>query len=282
MLAAMMAGCGGGGGSSGPLPSSGAPLSGSATVSLTGAGGAPETFALPAEGGYSGTITLTPSAAVSGVSLDLVTGASPPGGGQSPTGGGQALVFVGVTVASTVPLAVMPAFTFTVPGSVLQSTRRTQQNGNSELSLSFFDPASPAAGYQSGGTCSQNGTTVTCAGSNAPFTLSGQQQYVFELSTSPASAGATVISVPTPAPIVCSPSSVAVLVNGTVVIDCTEQNYGGAFTLSLSSPNVASVQQSDNLTYAFFNVVGLQGGTTTLTLRSQPGGTGSVAITVVP
>jgi hypothetical protein len=278
VLAAMTAGCGGG---SSSVPSAGAPSSGSSTVSLSGAAGTPETFALPSEGGYSGTIALTSATTVSGVTLDLVTAATPPGGAPAPSGTGQALVFVGVTASSTVSLAAMPAFTFTVPESALQSARRSQQS-NSELSLSLFDPTNPTAGYQSGGTCSQSSTTVTCVGTNASFTLSAQQQYVFELSISPASTGSTVISVPAAAPIVCSPPSVVVLFNGTVVIDCSAQGYSGAFTLSLTNPAVASVVQSDDLTFTYFNVTGLEVGTTMLSLRSQPGGTGSVAITVVP
>ncbi|HTX03201.1 MAG TPA: hypothetical protein VMD07_05930 [Candidatus Acidoferrales bacterium] len=96
----------------------------------------------------------------------------------------------------------------------------------------------------------------------------------------PSAGGTALIVVPTAAPIVCSPSSILVGVNQTVVIDCTEQGYGGAFTWSVASPAIASVVQSNDLTYTFFNVNGLQAGTTTLSLHSQPGGTGSVAITV--
>jgi hypothetical protein len=97
-----------------------------------------------------------------------------------------------------------------------------------------------------------------------------------------AAGGATAIFVPAPAPIVCTPAPVVVGVNGTVVIVCTAPGYAGPFTLSVADPTVASVQQSNALNFTYFNVTGLRAGTTTLSLQSQPGGTGSVAITVAP
>jgi hypothetical protein len=99
----------------------------------------------------------------------------------------------------------------------------------------------------------------------------------------PATAGgATAILVPAPAPIDCTPAPVVVGVNGTVVIVCTAPGYAGPFTFAVADPSVALVQQSNALTLTYFDVTGLRAGTTTLSLQSQPGGTGSVAITVAP
>ena len=95
------------------------------------------------------------------------------------------------------------------------------------------------------------------------------------------SGGQLVVSIPTPAPVVCSPAPVSVPVGQTVVIDCTSLGYSGAFTTALGNPAVAAVALASG-TYTFFYVSGLQPGSTTLTLTFAAGGAGSEAITVTP
>jgi hypothetical protein len=200
-------------------------------------------------------------------------------------------MFVGVTLSSGLALLGIPAFALTVPSPELQSVRRSAQSSDFALLLEFFDPANPLAGYQTGEGCSLGGNTATCAGATAPFALLAQVRYVFELARhdltpapAPASSatavGATLISVPSPAPIGCSPSSDTVGVNQTNIIICTEQDYSGPFALTVADPTIASVQQADSASFTFFSVTGLRLGTTTLSLRSQAGVTGSLPITV--
>jgi hypothetical protein len=83
--------------------------------------------------------------------------------------------------------------------------------------------------------------------------------------TSSSPGGQIVISVPTPAPVVCTPSPVSVPAGQRMVIEC-------------SAPVVTLATG----TYTFFYVAGLAVGTTTVTLQSQPGGTGSEQIIVTP
>jgi hypothetical protein len=287
--AAMLAACGGSAVSSAP------PSSATISVTLSGVAGSAQTVALPpSTGGYTGSMILTFAQPASGVVADLSVGPSPPGSAPTPTGTDQPLVFVGVSVSSNVTLSGIPAFVLTLPNSALQTVRRPQSDDDFELLLDFFDPNNPSLGYQSGGACSLSGNTATCTGNAALFNLLAPLTYVFECkrhnlaptpspspSTSPSPAGGTtVIVVPTPAAIVCNPPSVIVAVNGTTIIDCSAQDYGGRFTLTVANPAIASVQQSDSLTFTYFTIPGLSAGATTLTLQSQPGGTGSVPITV--
>jgi hypothetical protein len=287
--AAMLAACGGRGFSPAPVSSA------STTTVLNGGTGSAQTVTLPSAGGYAGSMILTFAQPASGVTADLSIGPSPPAGAPVPTSTDQPLVFVGLSVSSNVTLSGIPALVLRIPDSELQNIRRAQSDDDFDLLLDFFDPNNPSAGYQSGGACSLNGDTATCTGSsNALFNLLASLQYIFECkrhnhvptpSPSPTATGSpaggtTVIVVPTPAAIVCSPSSVVVAVKGTAIIDCTAQGYGGKFTATVANPAIASVQQSDSLTFTYFTVTGLSAGTTTITFRSQPGGSGSVSITV--
>jgi hypothetical protein len=229
-------------------------------------------------------MALTFAATTSGVSANVTAGASPPPGIPEPSGTDTPLLFIGLTVSANVALAALPAFTFTVPASTSQSVRRATQSITYTDVVDEYDPTNPSAGFQPGETCSIAGSTVTCSG-GAIVTLTGQQSYAFvleEQQLSGSAGGAATIVVPTPAPIVCSPSSDAVGVNQTNFIDCTEPLYGGAFTFSVADPTIATVRQANDLTTTFFSVTGLRAGTTTLSLQSQAGGTGSLTITVAP
>jgi hypothetical protein len=234
---------------------------------------------------------LTLAGTASGASANVSVGESPPPGVPVPPGADQPLVYVGLAVSTNVALAGIPGFIFSVPASALQSVRRSSQSGNFAILLNVFDPAAPSAGFQSGETCSVSGQTVTCTGGSVQFNLVAQLQYVFELAQrnltpaptpSAAAGGTATITVPTPAPIVCSPSSDIVGVNQTNIIACTAQGYGGTFKVAVADPTIVSVALADSSTFDFFNVTGLKAGSTTLTFQSQPGGTGSIAITVEP
>jgi hypothetical protein len=93
------------------------------------------------------------------------------------------------------------------------------------------------------------------------------------------SGGTVVIVIPSPAPIACAPRTVTVPVAQTIVVNCTEQNYSGAFTWTLSNANIASVQLAAG-TFSYFYITGLKAGTVTLSLQSSIGGTGAVTVTV--
>lgn|GEM_PF-3787121 len=99
--------------------------------------------------------------------------------------------------------------------------------------------------------------------------------------TSSGPGGQIVISVPTPAPVVCTPSPVSIPVGQRTVIQCSAQNYNGPLSFSVADPATALVMPATG-TYTFFYVAGLAVGTTTVTFQSQPGGTGSEQITVTP
>jgi hypothetical protein len=94
--------------------------------------------------------------------------------------------------------------------------------------------------------------------------------------------GGITIDVPTPSPVVCSPAPVSVAVGQNALVDCTAQGYIGSFTWSVADPTIVSVQQFNNETFTFFTITGLKAGTTTFSLQSQPGGTGSDTIVVSP
>jgi uncharacterized protein YjdB len=106
--------------------------------------------------------------------------------------------------------------------------------------------------------------------------------YVFALGKPAASAGDVIVTVPTPAPVSCSPATVTVLLDQTAVIVCNEAGYGGAFTATSADPSIATIAQSNTLTYDYFTVSGIAAGSTTLTLQSAAGPTTAVAVTVVP
>ena len=80
----------------------------------------------------------------------------------------------------------------------------------------------------------------------------------------------------------CTPAPVAVTVGQTVLITCAAQGYIGRLSVAIADPNIASIHQNTPQTLTDFNVTGLAAGTTTLTVQTQPGGMGTVAITVSP
>ncbi len=290
---AMLAGLAACGGSSSgtPLTLPSSSSSASETVAFSGAAGTQQSIVLPSAGGYSGTMLVTFGGSASAVSAGVSVGTSPPPGAPAPAGTDVPLVFVGLTSAANVALAAAPAFTFTAPEAALESSRRLPQSGTVSLHLVFFDPALPAPEYQTVETCAPSGTTVTCSGGTAALNLVAQEQYVFALTEqaigtpptpepSAAAGGAAVISVPTAAPIACSPSSDIVGVEQTNIVACTEPGYAGPFAIDVADPTIASVQLANDLTYTYFSITGLRAGTTTLTLTSQPGITASLTITV--
>jgi hypothetical protein len=92
-----------------------------------------------------------------------------------------------------------------------------------------------------------------------------------------------VIEVPTPPPIVCSPSSETLSVGQVVVADCSAAGYSGTFSATLADPSIASATLAAGTT-TFYYIQGSAVGSTTLELQYQPGlvpVTASLPITVV-
>jgi hypothetical protein len=280
---ALLAACGGG-------STAFAPVTAPATRAVT----------IPAAGGYSGSLVLTPATALGSASIDVTSATSAPSGIPAPANGDIPLLFVELLLSSTVMFAGTPAFTFTVPADALQSLRRAPQAGSATLVLTMYDPGDAVAGYQFAAPCSLTANTATCASGTVPFTAVAGTQYVFELaraaaagaspSASPSPApsaqstagnGAFSIVVPTPAPIVCAPSPVVVFLGYTADVDCTEPDYGGPLITTIAAPSIASVRQADPQSFSFLSVTGLAIGSTTLSLQSLSGGTGTVTITVI-
>jgi len=100
--------------------------------------------------------------------------------------------------------------------------------------------------------------------------------------STPTPASGIVIAVPTAAPVLCAPSPLVVAVGRSLVLVCAAQGYAGAFAPSVDDPSVAAVQPYNAESYTSFSVTGLRAGSTTIVLRTRPGGTGSVAVTVSP
>jgi hypothetical protein len=90
-----------------------------------------------------------------------------------------------------------------------------------------------------------------------------------------------VIGIPTPAPVLCSPSPVVVSVSQRTVVECSAQGYIGPFTFAVADPTITAVQLASG-TFTLFYVTGLKPGATTLSLDYPPGGKGGVMITVTP
>ena len=72
------------------------------------------------------------------------------------------------------------------------------------------------------------------------------------------------------------------LLDQTTVIVCSEAGYGGAFTATSANPSIATIAQSNDLTYGYFTITGVAAGSTTLTLQSAAGPTTGLPVTVVP
>jgi len=91
--------------------------------------------------------------------------------------------------------------------------------------------------------------------------------------------GVVIIPVPTPAPVICSPSPVVVSVNQSAGVDCAAAGYGGPYTFTVADPTIASVTLA-NGSFTHYFVTGLQHGTTTLTIHFASTGVGSDSINV--
>jgi hypothetical protein len=232
---------------------------------------------LPANDGYGGTMVLTLENSVSGATAAVSLSTSPPAGAPAPTGTDAPLAFVGLDVSAGVTLAGTPAFSFSVPGTVLQSTTRVTQSTNTSLLLAFFDATHASLGYQTGSTCSVSGATVTCPAGTSPLALLAGLTDVFELKQHALpTAGAGVV--------VATPSTISFLATGvTQAFSASESSYGGAYTAISANPAVATTATTDGQT---FSVTSVGGGTTTITLSDANGHSTTVnvavTITLVP
>ncbi|MGB6986174.1 MAG: hypothetical protein WBD74_09410 [Candidatus Aquilonibacter sp.] len=94
--------------------------------------------------------------------------------------------------------------------------------------------------------------------------------------------GGTVgFTIPTPAPVACTPAPVAIAVGQSVNINCSAPDYIGPFTWSIANPAIASIEPNSQA-FTYFSVTGRNTGTTMFLLQDQLGGSGSDTITVSP
>ncbi len=201
----------------------------STPVPLNGTAGFPQSIALPNVGGFSGTMVLTPATTAAGVLANASLGLTPPSGAPGPTDGDQPLVFVGLSVSANLVLSGVPAFSFTVPASAVQSIARTPQSASSLLLAALRRCQSttrlstrwklfaqrpdrdvpgvvtkPSSYSRSSSTCSSSRSGALSSSTPAPSP-----------SASASAGGTTVIVIPTPAPVACSPVQVSVAVGHT-------------------------------------------------------------------
>lgn len=220
------------------------------------------------------------------------------------------LLYLVIYSNTTLVLPDAPAFTIVIPSANVFP--------DANYYLAFYDPSRPSLGWQYGfeGPGTVSGTTVTFASNLSPFMFHEEVSYYFALfvipqnsaqptpapSTAPTSVptqtpppvttsptpsptpggGVIVIIIPTPSPVLCTPSPVDVAVGATVQMACSANEYSGPFTLTIADPTIASVHQVTEQQYTSFDVTGLAAGTTTLSLQTRSGGSGSVTITVFP
>ncbi len=218
-----------------------------------------------------------------------------------------ALLYLGIYSDTTISLPAAPAFTILVPA--------TSVFADANYYLALYDPTRSSAGWLYGfeGPAVVTGTTVTFASNPCPFTFAEKQpSYYFALfvlpqnsvqptpqpsepacqpmqspppvtpSPTPNGGGNIVINIPTPSPVLCTPSSIDLEVGKTFQMSCTENEYSGPFALTVADPTIASAHQVTEQQYTSFVVTGLAVGTTTLSLQAKNGGTGSVMIVVSP
>jgi hypothetical protein len=224
--------------------------------------------------------------------------------------GAAVLMYGEIYSTATIVLPSAPGFSIVIPAADVFS--------GANYYIALYDPTLPSLGWQYGfeGPATPTNDALAFAANPAPFTLQGSVVYYFDLyvipqrsaqptpapsalptsvpsqspppiptpmpTATPAEGGTIVIVVPTPAPVLCTPSQVVVAVGKTVLMNCAAAGYIGAFTWTVADPTIASVQLYNSETQVYFNVTGLKAGSTTLSLQSQPGGTGSVTIDVSP
>jgi hypothetical protein len=262
-----------------------------------------------------------------------------------------ALLYIEIYSTVTIALPTAPSFIVVLPAAYIFA------GANYYIALYDPTRPSLGWQYDFEGPATVTNTTLTFAANPAPFTFTGRIIYFFTLyaipkgsvqptpapSTSPTSiptqapptatptttpspspvASSTSpslkigITVPTPAPIVCSPAPVVVAVGQTVSVGCSEAVYGGAFQLALADPSLATVTlptpvpvpsttpiatptstvtaaptpistatsapTSAPVPHVFsFTITGVQIGTTTLSVTALDGGAGLLTVTVTP
>jgi len=79
--------------------------------------------------------------------------------------------------------------------------------------------------------------------------------------------------------VLCTPAPVTIAVAQQTIISCTEAGYSGPFTWTVANPAIASVQLAKE-TFTLFYVVGVNVGTTSVSLTSNTGGVGQATIKV--
>jgi len=147
-------------------------------------------------------------------------------------------------------------------------------------------PLTPFAGFPSGFGSTQHAASPAPAATNAAPDPAAPSASPSPTATGNAG-GVVVIPVPTSAPVLCSPSPVALSVGQQITLACSAAGYGGKISATVADPTIASVQQASEPWQSPQNlqVTGLRAGTTTLALSYGPPtniGSGSVTIDVSP
>jgi hypothetical protein len=183
--------------------------------------------------------------------------------------GAAVLLYTEIYSTATLTLPTAPGFTFAIPAADVFT--------GANYYLALYDPTRPSLGWQYDfeGPATVTNSTLTFAANPSPFTLTGSIAYYFALyvipqgnsqptpapSVSPTSVptqvpptpvptatptsggggfGITFV-IPTPAPIVCSPSPVVVAVGSTISVGCSEVNYTADFALTLTTSGIAAL-----------------------------------------
>ena len=281
LLAGSVAACGGGGGggsvvanttvtpSASPVP---APVTQTTVV-----GAANPTLTLPANAGFSGTLSLTGSAP-SGTNATVTTAFAPSAGVASPTDG-DALVYTWLSLTSDVTLTQQPSATFTLPTSLVSQTARKPEAVN-VFALELFDPTKPTAGFTHIATCETLGAQVICTGIVLQVTLKAGATYVFalvEISVQ-AAPSPTATASPSTTGIVVTPPGVSLLSLGaTMTFTVSEKGYTGQFGAGSADTNVVTVTTSD---FRTFTVTAINAGITSIVVSDSAGRSTSIPVAV--
>lgn len=262
--------CGGGGGGSsagggGGVPATAAPpaTSQSAQIAVSPAGG---NAALPAFGGFSGTVALSSSNAPAGAAITATTSTTLPAGlpvlqsaYRQVKAVANVLFYESFSSPVSITFASVPGFTIALPSTVSTSGQQ------------FYVALYASGGWSKGieGPATVSGQTLTFAPSGGALTLSANTTYYFAIYSLPAPAAAVVVN----------PASLSFTSTGTpATVTVTESGYTGAFTAT--STNCNGIATTAAGTGGQFNVTPVAAGTCSVTFADTNNNTVALPVTV--
>lgn len=314
LAVAILAACGGGGGSSAPIPAGGGPSAAPTSAPVAPSFAASDAVAIPtpAPGAASVPVPLASDAGGASASTALDAAGSVPadttvesayvssadaslpalGARRAPRedGGKHGIAFLRLRFSADVSLPQAPSFSFTVPGTFPAS---------STYWLALYDPLRVAAGWQHGweGPATVTATTVNgkpatqfaFASNGKPIAFAANETYWLALeAVVPGTATPTPVpsSVPSnpphdgkPAPVIASPAVVAFTSasSAPVAVTFSQQGFSGAFTLHGNCTGVVNTSG----TSPTFTVTPLAAGRCVVIGLGDRGASGVVHIGVV-